>query len=155
MRRALIFFTFLLSICMNACTPVYAMTDTEAIQILDAMKTAFMNWDTIGGIAVGIAFLSGVMKLLKWERLGFLFAKIPKGRQSYVPLILGLAIGILEGLAAGATIPVITVYAIIGGVTGVIHHSGYQQLKGTPLGDFIAKMAGTLHTQNPSEKGKK
>ncbi len=85
------------------------------------------------------------MTLLKWECFGRLFYIVPKQYRSFIPVVLGAIIGLLQGIAHGDAGAGVLLLAFLKGalLIGGLQQALYQQFKGTGLGDLIGKLAKT------------
>ncbi len=119
----------------------YAKTVTDAEVGADMLNAAF---EIVGqyksgasGYVVAVAFLALLMRLTKWGRFSSLFDSIPRAYRSVVPIVLGLAIGLVEGQIYGTGwAPSLMNGLMIGGGQQLL----YEQTKGTAIGKFIDAM---------------
>ena len=129
-----------------SCQPAFAEGMTETMMDGEAFRVisdAFTDSTSAGSkVAIGIVILSALMNLLKWERFGNLFDKIPKQYRSFVPATLGACIGLLQAMAIGSAGMGVLLLAFINGALfiGGLQQALYQQLKGTGIGDLIGKL---------------
>ncbi len=120
-----------------------SLGDSEAIQVIIDMFND--SGSAANKVGIGIIILSGLMTLLKWERLGKLFDMVPKQYRSFIPVILGSLIGVLQAIAQGdAGMGVLLTEFLKGGLLiGGLQQALYQQLKGTQLGGLLKTIVKT------------
>ena len=130
----------IISVSLSPLVSAEALTDTEALGVISGM---FDDASSAGSkVGIGIVILSGLMTLLKWDRLGKLFEIIPKQYRSFIPVVLGALIGLLQGIAYGDAGFGVLLLAFIKGalLIGGLQQVLYQQLKGTGFGDLLGTL---------------
>lgn len=121
-------------------------------QAMEAIMGLFDTMNSPGSMAVkGIAILTVFMTLLKTRWAGSVFRQFPKRVRQFLPVFLGAMIGLINAIHAeatgGGTLKYIFDGAMyLGGLQAILYHG----LKGTLLGDMLAKFAGT-YKQNTEE----
>ncbi len=123
------------------------VTDQQALQMIWDL---FATWKSTGFTTTfGIALLSMLMTFMKWEKFGNLFDKVEekfgKSVKSFVPIVLGAGIGLLTAMGTDGVTPILMLKGLIEGalIIGGFQQVLYQQLKGTKLGDWLAKIVKT------------
>ena len=108
---------------------------TDALVIDGVVEIVGMFGLGLPGYALALGILAFMMKLTKWGRVRSVFHVMPKQYRSLIPLMLGAAIGFVDGLSTGLPL----LQAVVKGVVAV--GGGqllvYEQVKGTGLGYVI------------------